>query len=215
MIELLKVVASVVLFFGGSLLVSYGVVSLIAARRQRLDLDEGVSVRLIGPGGSYRCHFLGFRGEDLAFSSPIQADRYVPVRVGERLYVQAPGKDCMLSFRCTVIARDGDAHELRLTAPDYVRRSQRRSEPRMTDLTGEDALVDGEPATLVDLSAAGACLLSRRRSEPGRRVRVVLPKGELDTIGWVLEATPSEVGVYQGYKTRIQFTEPLAGLSRR
>jgi Flagellar protein YcgR len=215
MIDIVKVVASVVLFSGGSLLVSYCVASYFSARKHRIDLVEGTSVRLIGPGGAYRCHFMGERNENLVFSSPIQADRYVPIRCGEKVYVQAPGDGCMLSFRTTVIQRDSEAHELILASPQYVRRSERRTEHRITSLVGEDALIDGELATIVDLSAAGACLLSRRRPCPGDRLRVVLPSSDLDADAWALDATPAVMGSQQAFKIRVQFTEPLAGLSKQ
>ncbi len=215
MIEIAKVVASVVLFFGGSLLVSYCVASYFSARKHRIDLSEGTSVRLIGPGGAYRCHFLGYRDENLRFSSPIQADRYVPVRAGEKVFVQAPGHGCMLSFRTVVIQRDSEAHELLLAAPQYVRRSERRTEKRMTFLTGEDALIDGELASVIDLSAAGACFLAKRRPCLGDKLRVVLPSSDLDTVGYALDATPAVIGTHQGFKVRVQFTEPLAGLGSK
>jgi hypothetical protein len=215
MIEIVKVVASVVLFFGGSLLVSYCVASYYSARKHRIELARGTSVRLIGPGGAYRSHFLGFRDENLVFSSPIQEDRYVPIRVGEKVFVQAPGDGCMLSFRTTVLQRDSEAHELLLAGPQYVRRSERRTERRMTSLAGEDALIDGELASLVDLSAAGACFLSRRRPCPGDKLRVVLPSSELDAVGYALDATPTGIGEHRGYKVRVLFTEPLAGLGTR
>lgn len=215
MLDIAKVVASVVLFFGGSLLVSYVIASYFSDRKHRVEIAEGTAVRLVGPGGAYRCHFMGFRDELLVFSSPIQADRYVPIRAGEKVYIQAPGKDCMLSFRTTVMERDNDAHELVLAAPDYVRRNERRTEERLKTLAGEDALIDGELAQIVDVSVAGACLLSRRRPEPGERMRVLLPSSGIDAFGWALESTPSEMGTHQGYKVRIQFTEPLAGLAKK
>ncbi len=215
MIEIVKVVASVVLFFGGSLLVSYCVASYIAARKHRIELSEGTAVRLVGPGGAYRCHFHGFRDDNLVFSSPIQADRYVPIRCGEKVYVQAPGSGCMLSFRTVVVQRDSEAHELVLASPQYVRRNERRTEKRATTLAGEDALIDGELASIVDLSAAGACFLAKRRPCPGDRLRIVLPSSELDAEAWTLDSTPAEIGPHKGFKVRVQFTEPLAGLGSK
>lgn len=209
MTEVLKLVASFVLFFGGSLLVSYGVFSLIAARRHRFDLSEGASVRLVGPGGAYRCQFLGYEDGNLRFSSPIQADRYVPLRVGERIFVQCPGKGCMVSFRSTVIERSSESHNLILEAPQHVRRSERRTEGRLTAQAGEDALVDGELAQIVDVSAAGACFLTQWRPDPGQRLSVVLPSNQLDAYAWTLDSSPAQ----DGYKVRVRFTEPLAGLT--
>lgn len=212
MIEVLKVLATVVLFFGGSLLVSYCVVTAVSSKKHKLSLEVGTTVRLVGPGGAYRCHYLGNRDEHMALSSPIQADRYVPIRVGERIYVQAPGKNCMVSFRTSVVARDIEAHELIVETPDFVRKSERRSENRMTRLAGEDALVEGELAMIVNLSAAGACLIMSRRPAAGDRLHVVLPSSQLDSVAWALEATPDVLDGKTGYRVRMAFEEPLAGL---
>jgi hypothetical protein len=46
-------------------------------------------------------------------------------------------------------------------------------------------------------------------------MRVLLPSSGIDAYGWALDSTPSEMGAHQGYKVRIQFTEPLAGLAKK
>lgn len=210
--ETTRLVLSIVVLFGGSLFLSYCIMWLIAAHRNRLDFEPGTVVRMVGPGGAYRCHFQFMRGDNLVFSSPIQADRYVPIRVGERLLVQAPGNDCLITFRSNVLERDSSKHELVLEPPTYVRRTERRSEDRRSRLAGEDALMNGEVAEVVDLSAAGTCLLTYRKPVPGERVRVVLPSTGLDAFGWTLDCSRASLGTHQAYRVRVQFEEPLAGL---
>jgi c-di-GMP-binding flagellar brake protein YcgR len=172
-------------------------------------------MRLVGPGGAYRCHFVQHNGDQIEVSSPIQADRFVPIRVGEKLLVQVPSEDCMLSFSTVVVSRDSDKHQLVLKAPTTLRRIERRSERRSERLFGEDVLFDGEMASLVDLSAAGACVVTRKRPNSGSRVRIVLPQSGLDAFGWALESSQAAFGIHQGYKVRVQFEEPLAGLDRQ
>ncbi len=215
MLETVKVVLSAVLLFGGSILVSYGVMTLLSSKKHRFEIPKGASLRLVGPGGAYLCHFMEQRGEDLVVTSPIQADRFVPIRVGEKLIVQVASDDCLVSFTTHVTGRDSDKHELTMKAPMTVRRTERRSERRSEQYTGEDVLVDGELGSLVDLSAAGMCVVTKRRHAPGDRVRVVLPESGLDAHGWALDSTQAAFGIHQGYKLRVQFEEPLAGLKAR
>ena len=212
--ESIKVVLSAILLFAGSILITYGVAWLIAARRHRYKITEGVAMRLVGPGGAYRCHFVKQEGDQIEVSSPIQADRFVPIRVGEKLLVQVPSDECLLSFSTVVLSRDSDKHQLILKAPATLRRIERRSERRSERLSGEDVLFDGEIASLVDLSAAGACVVTRKRPQAGARVRVVLPQSGLDAFGWAVESTQAAFGIHPGYKVRVQFEEPLAGLTR-
>ena len=172
-------------------------------------------MRLVGPGGAYRCHFMREENELMVVSSPLQADRFVPIRVGEKLLVQVPSDDCLLSFSTTVVSRDSEKHELVIKSPATLRRIERRSEFRSERLAGEDVLFDGEVAALVDLSAAGACVVTRRRPKSGDRVRIVLPQSGLDAFGWALESSQAAFGIHSGYKVRVQFEEPLAGLSKK
>jgi hypothetical protein len=210
-----QVVISAILLFGGSVLASYGVAWLLSARKHRYTITPGVAMRLVGPGGAYRCHFVRQEGEEIEVSSPLQADRYVPIRVGEKLLVQVPSGDCLLSFSTVVLSRDSEKHALVLRAPSTLRRIERRTERRSERLAGEDVLFDGEMASLVDLSAAGACVVTRKRPKSGARVRIVLPQSGLDAFGWALESSQAAFGIHAGYKVRVQFEEPLAGLVQK
>jgi hypothetical protein len=58
---------------------------------------------------------------------------------------------------------------------DY--RGTRRA-PRVKIVEGVEVLIDGSPATLVDLSVAGAQVLSPTILKPNQRVRMVLPDAE-------------------------------------
>jgi len=49
-----------------------------------------------------------------------------------------------------------------------------RGAQRMTIVTGVEVLVDGNPATLIDLSASGAQLLSATVLKPSQKVRIIL-----------------------------------------
>lgn len=213
--ETARLIASIIVLFGASLFVSYCVMWLVSEHKSNVELAPNTSIRLIGLGGAYRCHYREMRGKRIVVTSPLQADRYVPIRVGEKLLVQASGTECMLTFRTTVVERNSTAHELILEPPTYVRRTERRSEGRSHRLRGEDALIEGELASVVDLSAAGACVVTRRRTNPGERLRFVLPSSGLDAFGWALESTNDAYAGRKGYKVRIQFEEPLAGLLKR
>lgn len=213
--DTVRIVFSAILLFGGSILVSYGVAWLLAARKHRYSIAEGASVRLVGPGGAYRCHFVRKTDDEIEVTSPIQADRFVPIRVGEKLLVQVASEDCLLSFSTVVLSRDSDKHALVLRAPSTLRRIERRSERRSERLSGEDVLIDGEVASLVDLSAAGLSAVMLKRPKSGSRMRVVLPGSGLDAFGWALESSQAAFGIHPGYRVRIQFEEPLAGLTKQ
>ncbi|HXH59766.1 MAG TPA: flagellar brake domain-containing protein, partial [Fimbriimonadaceae bacterium] len=200
--------------FGGTLLASYCIFAYFTSRRERFELPANTPVRLLGPGGAYRCHFLRRDEERLVFSSPIQADHYVPIRTGERLLVQAPGDNCLVSFRSEVAERDPDTHEIVLEEPEHIRRVERRTNKRSSALNGEDALLNGDIATLIDICTTGAAIITRRRTNPGERVNLVLPVTNLDTYGWALESSQAAFGIHPGYKVRIQFEEPAPRLAK-
>ena len=215
MSETLRYIVAVALLFGGSVLISYCVTWYIASKRHDVELEVNTAVRLVGLGGTYRCHFLRRENDRLVFSSPIQANSYVPLRPGEKLLVHAAGEDHLMAFRSVLLDRDPVTHEIFLELPHYVRRIDRRTEARSMKQTGQDALINGDIATIVDLSAAGLCLVTRKRPAPGDRVHVVLPESDLDTYGWALEATRAAFGIHAGFKVRVQFEEPLSSLASK
>ena len=73
--DTLRLIVSILVLFGASLFVSYCVMWLISEHRNQIELSPECSIRLIGPGGAYRCHFREIRGDRIVVSSPLQADR--------------------------------------------------------------------------------------------------------------------------------------------
>lgn len=196
---------------------SIGISYLLTRSRRKLvtlvPLPENARVRMVGPGGSYRCFFLRRSKLGLVFSAPIQRDHYVPVRVGESMMVQAPLADSILTFRTSVVERDVDTHEFTLANPERIRHVDRRSERRDSTLSGSIIRLNDQPASLQDLSAGGAKVISNLLVRPGDTVKVELP-GDYGTIyGWALEATPTAQGTGVSRELRIRFEEPLSGLA--
>lgn len=211
--ETFRLIATIVPLLGGSMLISYCVTWYVSSRPHRVDLEANVPVRLLGSGGCYRCHYLRTDGKKLVFSSPLQADRYVPLRVGEKVLVQAPGNGHYLAFRSEVLRNNSERHEIFLRSPSCIRRIDRRAEYRSTGCAGEDVLLNGDTAAIVDLSANGACVLAASVPDAGERIILSLPTGNSHAFGWVLDSVPAAFGRRKGHKVRIRFFEPLSGLT--
>jgi hypothetical protein len=64
------------------------------------------------------------------------------------------------------------------TAPVKLDQRGTRRVPRVGIVDGVEVLIDGRPATLIDLSVAGAHVLSKTILRPSQRVRVILPDEE-------------------------------------
>lgn len=90
-----------------------------------------------------------------------------------------------------------------------------RSAPRFTIGAGVELLVDGNPATLVDMSATGAQVLSRTVLKPNQRVRVTMADDRSvlranATVAWATFEIPS--GDAPRYRAGLAFlnTDPAA-----
>ncbi len=210
--ELLSALGLFALIFGLSMGVSYVVTSWRGRHIEKVHIEPNSKVRLIGPGGAYRCYFVRSNDKGLVFTSPLHKDSFVPVRPGESLMVQVPTDDGLLTFSSTVQSRDAATHELLLAHPSAVRRTDRRAEPRDTAYRGTAVKVNGETAELVDLSAGGARIVGSGSIRPGDAIQVQLPTGLGDAEGWALECQPAAFGARQGNEVRICFDHPLAGL---
>jgi hypothetical protein len=64
------------------------------------------------------------------------------------------------------------------TAPAKLDQRGTRRVPRVTIMDGVEVLIDGRAATLIDLSVAGAHVISSTILRPNQRVRVILPDEE-------------------------------------
>lgn len=213
MVEFLQMVGFLAVVFAASLGISYFITRSKRKSVQLVPLPENARVRMVGPGGSYRCFYLRRNKHGLIFSAPIQRDHYVPVRIGESMMVQAPLSDSILTFRTSVVDRDVDTHEFTLATPERVRHVDRRSEKRDSSLSGSIIRLNDEPASLKDLSAGGAKVISNALVRPGDTVKVELP-GDYGVIyGWALEAIPTAYGTGMASELRVRFEEPLSGLA--
>lgn len=210
--ELLSALGLFALIFGLSMGVSYVVTSWRGRHVEKVNIEPNSKVRLIGPGGAYRCYFIKSTDKGLIFTSPLHKDSFVPVRAGESLMVQVPTADGLLTFSSTVVSRDAESHELLLSHPTAVRRTDRRAEPRDTAYRGTTVKVNGEQAELIDLSAGGAKIVGSGSIRPGDAIEVQLPTGLGQADGWALECLPASFGTRQGSEVRICFDHPLAGL---
>jgi CHASE2 domain-containing sensor protein len=85
-----------------------------------------------------------------------------------------------------IVSHDGDNEEVdaepasRGAQAAPVRLDQRgtRRAPRVKIVDGVEVLIDGSPATLIDLSVAGAQVISLTILRPNQRVRMILPDEE-------------------------------------
>ncbi len=210
--DVLTMLGLFALVFGFSMAVTYLVTSIKGRRVEPVNLPEDTKVRMVGAGGAYRCYYLRTEEDGLIFSTPLQKDRYVPLRVGDSMIIQAPTHEGLVTFSSDILDRCGETHEIRLAHPKIVRRTDRRSEPRMTLIDDPNICLNGETSLLQDISAGGSRVITRAAVVPGDRVSVSLPKGLGHVEGWALETLPAAFEGSPAREVRIQFDQPLAGL---
>lgn len=204
--EPLGLVGTVSLVFLLTLGASYAMVCLKhRARARRIPLPN-LPVRLRGPSGMYRCHFLREDPVGWWFSAPLSRDAYVPLRIGEKLFVEAPvsGEGAVV-FESEIVARDGREHEICLRRPSASRVFERRLASRDRSLAGRRCSVNGQPAEIVDISEHGVRVICLDSHSRGDEVRVGLPDRGM-VFGWVLEATPEAFGSSRGTCLRIRLS---------
>lgn len=210
--DVLTMLGLFALVFGFSMAVTYLVTSIRGKRVERVNLPPDTKVRMVGAGGAYRCYYLRTEEDGLVFSTPLQKDRYVPLRVGDSMIIQAPTNDGLVTFSSEILDRCGESHEIRLGHPKIVRRTDRRSEPRLTIIDDPNIRLNGETSLLQDISAGGSRVITKAAVVPGDRVSVSLPKGLGHVEGWALETAPAAFDGHPAREVRIQFDQPLAGL---
>lgn len=212
MLESLQLVGLLASVFAVSMGISY---ALTAHRRRplaSLPLQPSTSIRIVGPGGAYRAHFLGIEKSGVRVSSPLQKDRFVPFRPGDSLMVQAPVDGSIVTFRTTVLKRQKEDHSYLLAHPDRVRHIDRRAEPRDESWDGTTVRLNQGVALLKNLSACGACLVSVEPLVPGDTVRLDLPDGFGTAHGWILETKADALDGKSARQARIRFDAPLSGM---
>ena len=214
-LQLLQMVGFLSVVFAVSMAVSYAITARNRKNLVLVPIPVTTRVRMVGPGGAYRCYFIRQTKQGLVFSAPLQRDHYVPVRIGEMVMVQAPLADCIVTFRSSILSRNAETHEFTVALPERLRHVDRRVEKRDSTLNGAIVRVNGEAGRLVDLSASGAKLIVPGDVRPGDTVTVDLPMEFGTAYGWALETLPTACGRTIHREVRVKFEEPLSGLSSR
>jgi len=106
----------------------------------------------------------------------------------------------------------GDLHPhawLTLMAQPLPSRPERRA-PRVRAAEPEQALVDGQPVELIDLSTIGAQVRSTVVLKPRQRIRLVLPpeRGSVKAVAVVAWST-FEIGPTPTYRAGVAFTRAI------
>jgi hypothetical protein len=88
-----------------------------------------------------------------------------------------------------------------------------RRAPRFTMVSGIDVMIDGKPATLINLSVVGAQVVSPTILKPNQRVRMTLPDTDgpircMAGVAWAAFEMPKSGPVY---RAGIEFFEAEAG----
>jgi hypothetical protein len=88
-------------------------------------------------------------------------------------------------------------------------RPERRA-ARSRALADEQAFIDGQPVTLIDLSTAGAQVRSHTVLKPRQRIRVALPpaRGSVKAVAVVAWST-FEIGPTPTYRAGVAFTRAI------
>jgi hypothetical protein len=81
---------------------------------------------------------------------------------------------------------------------------ERRQSFRVDKFLSPSAVVEGQPATLLDLSEGGARVVIHDPIKRGERAAIELP-GTGKVFAWVVDSSPAN----PGYVIRLRFEEPL------
>jgi hypothetical protein len=194
-------------FFTGAFVVSALLAHFLVGRRsKRVPLPfDGATLRLRGVGGMYRAKLLAIDEIGWKISCPLSRNNYVPLRLEDKVTVEAPCSGGVIIFRTDVVGRDDEEHFLVLAAPDRPTVTDRRSTSRRT-MTGV-AIIEDTPGQLVDISPFGARLYTDRVCHVGERLRIQLPQALI--YAWVLDFWPTRLGEPYREAIRVRFEESV------
>ncbi|MBL8088138.1 MAG: flagellar brake protein [Chthonomonas sp.] len=195
------------------LAMAFGYVVTQYRLRGRRHFLEGIApeavVRVKSECGVYRARFIGWREGHLEVSAPLQRSHFVPLRVGQELIIEAPVQDKVVLFHTEVISRDPRRHSFILEKPEAPSVVNRRESNRIVRYAGTEALLNEEPAELVDVSIRGGKFLSKGTFNAGDVVRVRIPELGANVLGWIIDCIPVAYDEGQGTCTRIRFADDL------
>ncbi len=180
------------------------------ARRMR-GLRAGQPVRIVGAGGIARAQLKSIGRRGLRLGAPLVLDRAWNPEPGQKIMVQAPSDEGVISFSARILSVNASSGEVLIESPGYLKAVERRCEPRDASCAGTSAMVNGHAGRIINLSASGARLMTGAPIRPGDEVDVELPLGLGLAEGWALSVEP---GFEKSQRdVRIRFDRPLAGLT--
>lgn len=203
--EVLSLSATFAVVFAVSLLAAHWFHRVAVRFRPNLVPAGGSTVRFRSESGAFRAKFIEANEAGWRISAPLSRGVYEPIRVGERLVVEAPHERGALLFETTVVARSVNPHELLLKAPPIVHATERRSTARRRFDEPPTIKVEGRDASLIDLTALGARVRCDCAFVRGERIRIDLPQSAEPKYGWVLDVEGSRTEVL----LRVRFESTL------
>lgn len=202
--DLVNLTLSVLIVFGASCAVAFGVGYGLRRWRRPFVPPVNAKMRVRTADAIYRCRFVGEGTDGWAFSAPLQRDNYVPLNIGQTVSCEVTTDAGVVVFEARVKGRRADPPAIVVVPPREVRNLNRRTDERRPVAGKNEVSVDGTPGTLLDLSRGGARLRMRRAPVRGARVGVTLPTGE-SIVADVLESEPSLGGAV----VRLRFLSDL------
>lgn len=209
MLELVNFLLATLVVFLASAAIALAVGWALRAFRCRLHPPLNAKIRLRTGSAVYRCRYLGETSQGWTVSAPLQRDAYVPLEVGQSVAGEATTEDGVALFSSVIRARRSDPVTgaiLVLAKPQNLRLLNRRRGGLRRDTSLVEAQLNGDPATILDLSDGGARTRSARAPEVGSFVEFA-PSGHPTRRARVL-AVESGVG---GYTIRLHFEDEAKG----
>lgn len=201
--------------FGCSFGLAYALVAFKRRGAEALPDPRDTLVKLRTVDGVYRANVVRASANEWIISSPIQRDRYVPLRVGDSLTVEWPTQRGIVMFRSKVVARDAVDHTFGIEAPAGEKPLERRSGIRSQEFPIDRLSFDGLPAELVDIGERGCRLRCRSAYLPGTRVRLDLPWHNGPVFAAVLESREACFDGKAGAEIRVVFEDRVQQASGR
>lgn len=115
-------------FLAFLLAMSFGYALTLAARRARRStqprfrIEQGTPLRIRADQAVYRSRVLETSTAGLVFAAPLQRDTYVPLRIGERLVVEALLDGEKLLFHSAILNRDSATGQMTMEIPKKLYR---------------------------------------------------------------------------------------------
>lgn len=163
---------------------------------------ENAKVRFKTKEAMYRTRLIEFDNKTWTFAAPLQRNVSVPIAVGEMLTCEVMTYGGVLMFTAPVIERCNQRGALIIAAPKTPVFCNRRSEER--EDVDQRVAVEGQIATLMNLSPGGAKVQIRGRNKLSDKVLVNMEEGR--KVGATVVDSEDAGGCTI---LRLQFDEPV------